>query len=79
MWTLRERGIDFEDAASIFLGPVLAKRSDRGGESRWVAVGVVDGRELAIVYTVRADRLRIISARRARTNEGRDYQAAFPG
>ncbi len=77
--TPRERGIDFEDAIGIFEGAVLTRRSDRGDESHWIAVGVVDGRELAVVYILRGAAIRIISARRARTNERRDYHAAFPG
>lgn len=79
---LAKHGIDFDDAIGIWDGPVLTRASDRDGEPRWVAVGAVEGRELAVVYTLRGDaneRCRIISARRARTNERRDYRTAFPG
>ncbi|HEX8209040.1 MAG TPA: BrnT family toxin [Longimicrobium sp.] len=81
-WTnLTKHGIDFEDAIGVFDGPVFVKRSDRSGERRFVAVGVVEGRVVAVTYTVRGDIYRIISARRARTNERRGYHAgkAAPG
>jgi uncharacterized DUF497 family protein len=71
--------LDFEDAIGIFAGPVLTRASGRGDEARWVAVGVLDRRELAVVFAIRERRYRIISARRARTNERRDYRQAYPG
>jgi len=72
-------GIDFEDAIGIWAGPLLVRPSDRDGEVRWLAVGRLDGREIAVAYTVRGPRLRLISARRARTNEREAYRTAFPG
>jgi len=73
---LEKHGIDFEDAIGIFEGPVLEVRSDRGSEVRWKAVGEIEGVVIAVVYTRREDRRRIISARRARKNEREAYRAA---
>ncbi len=72
--------IDFEDAVRIFDGPVLEKADDRReyGEVRIVAFGVVDNRDLAVVYTVRGGRRRIISARRAHHRERKAYREAYP-
>ena len=72
---LEERRIDFRDAVRIFDGPVLETLSRHPVETRWVAVGIVDGKEIAVVYTVRDGRRRIITARRARTHERREYHA----
>jgi uncharacterized protein len=60
-------GIDFRDAVRIFEGPVLEKvdRQRDYGEERIAAVGVAMGLELYVVYTIRGDKRRIISARRA--------------
>ena len=69
------RGIDFRDAVRIFDGPVLETLSRHPAETRWVAVGIVDGKEIAVVYTVRDGRRRIITTRRARTHERREYHA----
>ena len=76
---LAQHRIDFEDAIRIFNGPVLETRSRRTEETRWVAVGIVDSREIAVAYTIRNGRRRIITARRARTSERRDCHAYVVG
>jgi len=73
---LETHSIDFEDAATVFSRPYLRSRSDRGDEIRFVAVGCFDEVEIAVVYTIRGGARRIISARRARTNERKAYHAA---
>jgi uncharacterized protein len=77
---IAKHGIDFEDAIGIFDGPVLEKADARRdyGEDRFVAFGVVDDRELAVVYTGRGERRRIISARRAHGRERKAYREAYP-
>jgi uncharacterized DUF497 family protein len=71
---LRERGIDFVEAAKILLEPAFEYRSDRRGETRFVAIGPLpDGTLVAVVYTMRGTKFRIITARRARSNEQRAY------
>ena len=47
--------------------------SPRFGESRWAAIGYIGDRLYYIVYTVREDRTRIISLRRASRQEERFY------
>jgi uncharacterized protein len=72
---LRERGIDFLRAAELFDGrPVYSYPSPRGVEVRWVSVGVVLGRCIAVVWTRRGDAVRIVTARRARDGEERRYR-----
>ena len=73
--------IDFEDARRIFDGPVLEKLDDRFdyGEERWVAIGVIEGRVLFVVYTLRDENIRIISARRATRHEENAYYQALGG
>lgn len=70
--------IDFEDAIGIFLRPVLRRRSDRGLETRYLAIGVFEDVEIAVIYTERDGACRVISARRARKNERKAYHKAFP-
>lgn len=69
--------IDFEDAASVFDSPYLRRRSDRADETRFLAIGLLDGIEIAVVYTIRKEACRIISARRARQNERTAYHEAL--
>ena len=51
---IEKHGIDFADAGRIFEGPVLERIDDRMyfGETRIAAVGMVEGRDLFIIYTV---------------------------
>ena len=73
-----KHGIDFQDAIRIFDGPVLEKADARRdyGEARIIAFGIVDDRELAVVYAVRGEHRRIISARRAHSREREAYRQA---
>jgi hypothetical protein len=76
---LDKHGIDFDDAIEIFYGPVILRRSDRNNEERWIAIGFLENRFIAVVFTRRVDAFRIISARRARKNEEREYRNAKMG
>ena len=76
---LEKHLVDFQDAIGVFEGSVVETRSFRGREERWKAIGMVEGRELAVVYTWREGRRRIISARRAKRNEREAYRAANRG
>lgn len=65
-------GMDFATAAHIFRSPVLVRRDDRTdyGEGRHLATGVVAGRFLTVVFTVRSETMcRLISARGASRHE----------
>ena len=76
---LAKHGIDFGDAARIFEGPTLEREDDRAdyGEARIAAVGIVEGRELFVVYTVRGRNRRFISARKANRHEREAYRKAL--
>jgi uncharacterized DUF497 family protein len=77
--TIDKHGIDFIDAIEIFEAKhlVLDARSDI--ETRKIAVGVVGAISIAVVYTVRDDVIRIITARKARKNERLCYEALLAG
>ena len=76
---LAKHGIDFDDAREVFYGPVIVRQSDRENEKRWVAIGSLEGKLIAVVFTRRVDVIRIVSARRARKNEERAYRNAEMG
>ena len=61
---LDEHGVDFRDAALIFLGPVIEAEDTRAayGEQRFRALGRIDGDCFMIAYTWRGPARRIISA-----------------
>ena len=66
--------IDFDSAIEVFDGPIILHRSDRNNEERWTALGELGDRLIVVVFTRRENTVRIISARRARKNEEREYR-----
>jgi uncharacterized DUF497 family protein len=75
------RGFDFAHAALVFEGPVIEREDSREDyrEIRLIATGMVDGECLTVVYTPRAGRVRIISARRASRKERHAYRQEVAG
>ena len=70
---LEKHHIDFLDARRVFDTPVFEKIERRHGEDRVVAVGLMAGIEIVVVYVARGSRRRMISARRANRNERQEY------
>ena len=72
---IEKHGIDFADAVKIFDGFTHAAQDTREdwGEERFVAVGLLNGLEIAVIYTPRNGKRRIISVRRARVKEREIY------
>ena len=76
-------GFDLDFATLIFAGPTLEREDTRQdyGERRVIAIGLVQGIALTVVYTDRpaeADvERRIISARRSNRRERRAYEDAL--
>lgn len=73
---LAKHGVLFAYAARVFLDPDVvdfdaSKPVD--GEVRRKAVGVIEGRLFVVVYTVRDEVVRVISARRCNAAEARRY------
>jgi uncharacterized protein len=66
---LRKRGISFETAAEIFDRPHLTLPLCSAGKKRWIALGYAAGGLVVAIYSKRNGRIRIISARMARTDE----------
>jgi uncharacterized DUF497 family protein len=71
---LAKHHIDFLDAQRIFDVPVFERTEHRHGEERVVAIGAIEDIEIVVVYVVRGERRRLISARRASSNERQEYQ-----
>ncbi len=73
---LRKHGIDFLDAALVFDDEArLDWFDDREHyqEDRFCTLGDVQGRIIFVAYTIRGDRIRLITARRASTKEREEY------
>lgn len=77
--TLRERGLDFKDAAHVFEGDVIDIPDVRKeyGEERINTVGSLRGRVVIVCWTQRGDERRIISMRKANEREQASYRKRF--
>ena len=67
-----KHGIHFEEAREIFAGPVLTAPDDRQDyrEERFISYGQLSEMVvIALVYTMRRGRIRLISARKANRKE----------
>ncbi len=73
--TLEKHGIDFIDAALVFDQEHLILNSGRDQENRWIAVGPLGQKWIAVVFTMRGTTTRIITARCARKRERQTYEA----
>lgn len=73
---LRKHGIDFADAVSVFSDALaISILDERFDEERFVTIGMdAFGRILVVVYTLRDDQIRIISARKATRQERQQYE-----
>lgn len=84
---LDKHDVDFRDVPAVFQNPHLTYLSPQDGERRQVAVGRLrppgsrpeswSGPLVAVVYTRREGTYRIISARRARSNEREAYDLIY--
>jgi uncharacterized DUF497 family protein len=70
----RKHAITFEFATGVFEDIDRTERLDNSSaEERWATVGLVEGVEIYVVYTVRDEAVRLITARRATRNEREEY------
>ena len=73
---LRKHGVSFVAARRVFDDAFAVHNEDfsaRYGERRMIAIGMVNGVLLMVVYAERSEQTRIISARRASKHEQRQY------
>jgi uncharacterized DUF497 family protein len=75
---LKKHGVSFEEAATILNDPRIATISDPDHseqEERFVSLGMsFIQRLLSVIHTERAERTRLISARKATKSERKTYE-----
>ena len=71
-----ERGLPFWLVASMAWDSALIEMDTRKdyGENRYRVLGLIDGRLHAMVFTPRADKVHVISLRKANAREVRTYE-----
>lgn len=77
---LAKHGISFDEAATIFEGPIISRLDSRRdyGEKRYISIGSIQGIVVVVVvHTRRRHATRIISARLANKGERRLYNEYF--
>jgi hypothetical protein len=71
-----KHGIDFAAAQALWQdGRKVAGPANSPGETRWMVVGMIDGKLWSAIVTYRDAAIRIISVRRSRPKEVAAYDA----
>ena len=68
---IAKHGLDFADAEKMFAGPMVLFEDDRSeyGEQRMIGIGLLDYLVVLIVHVETNDTIRIISLRKAESDE----------
>lgn len=77
---LNHEGVTFEEASVVLLDPYVLTREDVDaiGEARFVSLGMgARNRILLVVWTLRDERIRLISAWKANQPQRRRYEQQF--
>lgn len=74
---ISKHGIDFADASNALRMPHLEFESARNGEIRTLAICPERLKLIAIVYIMRGEACRLISARNASKHEQRAYRQVY--
>ncbi|MEP0321525.1 BrnT family toxin [Bauldia litoralis] len=73
---LAKHGVAFERVAQFEWNEAEIEEDDRSpyGERRFYALGMIDGRIHALIFTMRGEAVRVISLRKANDRERRRYE-----
>jgi len=75
---VKNHGIDFADAWEVFENPLFVWLDDREdyGEDRWIGLGMMQNLVVVLIVFVEkgADVIRIISLRKAKSHESKNYE-----
>lgn len=68
---ITKHGLDFRDAEKVFAGPLVLFEDDRRdyGEQRMIGIGLLDYLVVLIVHVESDEHIRIISMRKANSDE----------
>ncbi|MDJ0826222.1 MAG: BrnT family toxin [Rhodobacter sp.] len=77
--TLEKHKLDFRKAIEVFASDHLITSGKSELEERLVAVGILNGKAISVIFTYRAENIRIITARIARRDEREKLHAYLAG
>jgi uncharacterized protein len=76
-----KHGITFEEAVTVFADPYLLFTQDsqhsEGEEREWAIGAAENGSIMVVIFTMRDERIRIISARAATKREYKKYESGI--
>ena len=73
---VKHRSVDFSDMEAFEWETAVIASSPRHGETRHIALGYIGDRLYHVIYTMRGDKCRIISLRKANSTEEKQYAQA---
>lgn len=74
----KKHGIDFETAKQLWRGPYLEFSAKQVFENRFALIAPLAGNFYTCIYTIRSEKIRLISCRRSRRKERQLYEENFP-
>ena len=69
----KKHGVNFEEAQTLWMGDYLIFPAITKGEPRKMLVGKIGSKFYSCVFAEKGKRIRIITCRRSRDKEERDY------
>ncbi|KKU19497.1 MAG: hypothetical protein UX30_C0011G0003 [Candidatus Saccharibacteria bacterium GW2011_GWA2_46_10] len=72
-----KHSIDFETVKKLWAGFSVEFAVEHPIENRFAIIGKIEGKFYTAIYTLREERIRIISCRRSRTKEIKLYEKNF--
>ena len=72
-----KHGIDFIETQELWKGPSVEFAAKGEFENRFAIIGNIKGKLYTCIYTLREDRVRIISCRRSRDKERKLYEQSI--
>ncbi len=74
---LRKHGIDFEQAKKLWKGSYVEFSAKSEFENRFTIIGFMKGKLYTCIYTLRENKIRLISCRRSREKEAILYEKSI--
>ncbi len=73
---LNKHKLDFMDVVHVMEGETVIFQDERRnyGEQRWIVYGKLNSYVVSFVYTIRDNKMRIISMRKASRSERQEYE-----
>ena len=69
----KKHGISLADARELWVVPRVEMPARTADEPRFMTVGKLRGKFYSCIFTMRGSKIRLISARRSRVEEEKDY------